>query len=140
MTISIDTNVIAALWNEDDPFNSIAMKILSRSQLQTKRVIPGPVFAELMAGPLRSEVELDQFLLETGISVDWDMDERIWREAGRSYRGYADRRRKSDKSYPRRMLTDFLIGAHALVRGHSLLTLDRRLYAAAFPRMKIISD
>lgn len=140
MTTSIDTNVIAALWNDQDPFNSAALKILERPQLHREFAIAGPVYSELMAGPLRTEEALDRFLFETKISVDWLLEEEIWREAGRAFRGYAQRRRRSDKSYPRRMLTDCLIGAHALVRGYGLLTLDQRLYAAAFPRLKIISE
>jgi predicted nucleic acid-binding protein len=39
----------------------------------------------------------------------------------------------------RRILTDFLIGAHAFVNGYKLLTLDARVYEAAFPRLAIRS-
>jgi predicted nucleic acid-binding protein len=140
MTTSIDTNVIAALWSDRDPFNATALKILREPQLQSDLVIAGTVYAELMAGPLRSEAALDHFLSETGVSVDWVLDEAVWREAGRAYRGYTQRRYLSNKSYPRRMLTDFLIGAHALVRGYDLLTLDKRLYAAAFPKLKFVTS
>jgi hypothetical protein len=37
----------------------------------------------------------------------------------------------------RRLLADFLIGAHAHIRGYRLLSLDERLYRAAFPTLKI---
>jgi predicted nucleic acid-binding protein len=37
------------------------------------------------------------------------------------------------------MVTDFLIGAHAAVRGYTLLTADRRLYSAAFPNLRMKS-
>ena len=39
----------------------------------------------------------------------------------------------------RRILADFLIGAHALHNGFSLLTLDDRLYRAAFRRLAILA-
>jgi predicted nucleic acid-binding protein len=45
-----------------------------------------------------------------------------------------------DGQVPRRILTDFLIGAHALVRGFTLLTFDQRLYAAAFPELNILAN
>jgi predicted nucleic acid-binding protein len=82
---------------------------------------------------------LDTFLDDTGILIDWSLDERVWREAGRANRGHIQRRRLSGGSSPRRLMTDFLIGAHALVCGYALLTFDRRLYAAAFPKLSIIA-
>jgi predicted nucleic acid-binding protein len=140
MTVSIDTNIIAALWNDRDPFNTIALKLLHRVQSPKKLAIPGPVYAELM--PVRCAVSRNwavSFMKPASISIGL-FDERVWREAGRAYRGYTQRHHSSDKSHPRRMLTDFLIGAHAYVHGHTLLTLDERLFGAAFPRLKIISN
>lgn len=140
MTISIDTNVIAALWNDEDPFNAVAVKMLGHARTQGKLVIPAPVYSELMAGPLRDEAALDGFFSVTDIAVEWTVGEEIWREAGRVYRGYVQRRNRSGGQLPRRILTDFLIGAHALSRDYALLTFDRRLYSAAFPKLKILPD
>jgi predicted nucleic acid-binding protein len=138
MTISIDSNVIAALWDENDPLNIVAEQKLTSLLALESLVVSGLVYSELMAGPLRDEAGLDLFFGDTGIKVDWDMDEEIWREAGRAYCGYARRRKSSGGDSPRRILVDFLIGAHALVRGHSLLTIDYRHFAAAFPTLTII--
>jgi predicted nucleic acid-binding protein len=65
------------------------------------------------------------------------MGEPVWRSAGRAFQAYAERRRKQRDSGTRRILADFLIGAHALTGGYQLLTLDKRLYQAAFPNLKI---
>jgi hypothetical protein len=138
MTISIDSNVIAALWNDKDVFNAAALKTLGNLLGQAKLVVSGPVYSELMAGPLRDEASLDMFFMDTGIEVDWTMDEEIWREAGRAYLNHAKRRRSSGRNPPRRILADFLIGAHALVRGYSLLTIDSGHYEAAFPTLQTI--
>lgn len=140
MTISIDTNVIAALWNSEDPFNAIAVEMLGRARTQGKLVVSAPVYSELMGGPLRDEAALDNFFAITEVAVDWNVGEEIWREAGKVYRRYIDRRSRSGGQAPRRILTDFLIGAHAAVRGYSLLTFDRQLYAAAFPELKILPN
>jgi predicted nucleic acid-binding protein len=74
-----------------------------------------------------------------GIAVEWEFSERIWRSAGEGFQKYAERRRKQKGAEPRRILADFLIGAHALVSGYKLLTLDERTYRTAFPRLAIIN-
>lgn len=140
MTTSIDSNIIVALWRKNDPLNGISSKMLDAARKRGELIISAPVYAELMGDPNRTESGLNQFFRDTGIGVDWTLEERVWREAGRAFQGYVLRRRKEAGTYPRRILTDFLIGAHALVHSHSLLTFDLRLYAAAFPTLTILSD
>jgi predicted nucleic acid-binding protein len=139
MTVSIDSNVIAALWSVDHAMNAIAVEVLGRISAREKLVVSGPVYAELMAGPLRDEASLDLFFKDTCIEIDWAMEERIWREAGRAYLGYVHRRKTSREGDARRILPDFLIGAHALVRGYSMLTLDGGDYRTAFPALPIVT-
>jgi predicted nucleic acid-binding protein len=138
MTTALDTNVLIALWYEDDALNMLARKAMEGALSRGSLVISAPVFAELLAAPSRTEAFIDFFLKDTGIAVDWDMDESTWRTAGRAFQLYAGRRKLRRESGPRRILVDFLIGAHALRRGHRLLTLDERLYRAAFPRLSVI--
>jgi predicted nucleic acid-binding protein len=135
MTTAADTNIITALWNDDDTLNRMAAKALSQATGQL--VICGAVYAELLAAPGRSAQLMDEFCAETRIEVEWDLDEEIWRAAGVAFQGYAARRKRQGGAGPRRILTDFLIGAHAAVRGYALLTLDSGVYAAAFPRLRI---
>ena len=137
MTTAIDTNVLVALWDKDEAVNSAAQAALDAALRRGHLVIPAPVFAELMACPGRSEVFLDAFLKDTGISVDWNLDEEIWRTAGQAFQEYAGRRRKQERSGPRRILADFLIGAYACERRCHLLTLDDRLYRVSFPHLLI---
>jgi predicted nucleic acid-binding protein len=56
-----------------------------------------------------------------------------------AFQAYAARRRRHGEAGPRRTLADFVIGAHALQNGFRLLTLDDRIYRAAFPTLKIAS-
>jgi hypothetical protein len=65
------------------------------------------------------------------------LNEPIWRSAGRAFQAYAERRRKQRDHGTRRLLADFLIGAHADIRSYRLISLDERLYRAAFPTLKI---
>jgi predicted nucleic acid-binding protein len=137
MTTAIDSNVIVALWNEDEAQNLAAKKALRESQIRGGLVICGAVYAELMAAPGRSEMFVDRFCEEAGIVVEWELGEKAWRAAGAAFQGYASRRRGQKAGEPRRILADFLIGAHALVNGYRLLTLDAGIYQAAFPRLAI---
>ena len=54
-----------------------------------------------------------------------------------AFKGYVERRRKARDPGARRILADFLIGAHAAVNGYRLLTLDDRVYRAAFPKLVV---
>jgi len=95
------------------------------------------VFAELIAAPGRSEAFVGSFFEETGIGIDWELPEQIWRLAGRAFQAYAERRRKQRDAGVRRILADFVIGAHASANGCRLLTLDDRLYRYSFPTLAI---
>jgi len=139
MTTAIDTNVLVALWNEDDTLNTQARSALDAALGRGSLVIAAPVFAELLAAPSRNEGFLDSFCRETGISIDWNLDEAVWRAAGRAFRAYVGRRKAQRGAGARRILADFLIGAHALQNRFRLLTLDEGLYRAAFPRLVIVS-
>ncbi len=139
MTTALDTNVLVALWNQNSLLNSSAKQILDFALSRGSLIISGPVFAELLAFPWRDERFVEYFLEQTGVSVDWTLRENVWRDAGRTFRIYAGRRRKQEGSSPRRILADFLIGAHALDRGASLATMDEEHYRTAFPKLDLIT-
>ena len=138
MTISIDTNVIVALWDAEDRQYRAAQAALEAALSQGTLVICGAVYSELLAGPGRTEEFLDRFFEETQVRVEWEFGEKIWRSAGTAFQEYGVRRRKRGAGAPRRILADFLIGAHALVNEYKLLTLDTGLYKVSFPRLEII--
>ena len=139
MTTAIDSNVVIALWDKDPVLSLAAQSALEAAFRRGSLVVAAPVFAELLAAPGRTETFVGSFLEETGIVIDWDLGESVWRSAGRAFQRYAEGRRKHRDSGARRILADFLIGAHAHVLGCRLLTLDERLYRAAFPTLTIES-
>lgn len=137
MTTAVDTNVITALWDSNDTLNQRAQVALDQALERGSLVVAAPVFAELLALPGRSESFLETFFRESGVAVDWVLSEAVWRRAGQAFQSYVARRRELPSRMPRRILADFVIGAHAFENGFELLTLDTGVYRAAFPRLAI---
>jgi predicted nucleic acid-binding protein len=137
MTTAIDTNIIVALWDANSGVSLAARAALDAAFHRGNLIVAAPVFAELIAAPGRTETFVAVFFEDAGIAIDWHLSEAIWRAAGQAFQGYAERRRKNRDSGARRILADFLIGAHAAAHGYRLLTTDVRLYRAAFPTLKI---
>jgi predicted nucleic acid-binding protein len=139
MITALDTNVIIALLKADNALSLRVQQCLDTAQGRGRLVISAPVFAELMAAPGPDESFLDSFFRHTGIAVEWELQEAIWRLAGQAFHDYAERRRRQRDPGARRILADFLTGAHASHHGYHLLTLDERIYKAAFPELAIIT-
>jgi predicted nucleic acid-binding protein len=129
---AIDTNVLIALWDKDDLFNRNAQAALDEALAAGPLIICAPVYSELLAWPSRSQGVLDKFCEDAEIKIDWDIPEKVWRMAGIASQAHGIRRRISTGGEPRRIIADFVIGAHALANGHSLLTLDRGFYERNF--------
>jgi predicted nucleic acid-binding protein len=137
MTTAVDTNVVIALWDKDSALSLAAQTALDAAFNRGTLVAAAPVFAELIAAPGRSETFVNSFFEETGIAVDWELPEQVWRLAGRAFQAYAERRRKQRDAGARRILADFIIGAHASANGFRLLTLDDGLYRSSFSTLAI---
>jgi predicted nucleic acid-binding protein len=137
VTVALDTNVVVALWDATEALNLVARKTLEEASSRASLVMCGVVYAELIGAPGRTEAFVDRFCEEAGIAVEWELRERIWRKAGAAFQEYATRRKKQSGAGPRRLLADFLIGAHALENGYKLLTLDGGMYRRAFPGLKL---
>ncbi len=137
MRTAVDTNVVSALWSRE-PLASRLATLLGQAQSAGALVICGPVYAELLAHPLAEEAFVRQFLTDTNVRVDLELDESVWSRAGQAFSAYAKRRRSSGGGEPRRLLVDFLVGAHAELRAERLLTLDASRYVQDFPGLKLV--
>ncbi len=137
MTVALDTNVIVALWDAAEGLHAATRKALEEAAGREALAMCGVVYAELIGAPGRTEAFVDRFCEEAGIAVEWELRERVWRQAGVAFQGYATRRKKQSGAEPRRLLADFLIGAHALESGYRLLTLDGGMYKRAFPGLRL---
>jgi predicted nucleic acid-binding protein len=136
---AVDTNVFSALWSAE-PTASAMASLLGDSRKFGGLVICAPVYAELLAHPKVTQGFVDSFLVDTGVTVDFTLDESIWREAARAFGAHAARRRSRHGDQPRRLLVDFMIGAHATEKSDRLLTLDASRYRTDFPFLTILPD
>lgn len=99
-------------------------------------------YAEL-AAHFEHDDDLLRFLTDVGVRVE-PIDIDVARTAGRAWHAYVAAKRSGSSRHHARerkpILADFLIGAHAVAKGYSLLTRDARgLYGKYFPSLKCVS-
>jgi predicted nucleic acid-binding protein len=136
MRTALDTNILSALWS-NEPSALAITKALGTAKDDGAIVISGTVYCELLAHPNANEAYLKRFCGDTGIAIDLHLRDAAWVEAGRRFANYANRRRMSKSGTPKRLLADFLVGAHALLQAERLMTLDVERYRQDFPELDI---
>ena len=137
MRTAIDANIISSIWSSE-PTAEKSIEQLGMTRQEGVLLISPFAFAELFAHPNMTAGDVRSFLDATGVVIDYKLEERVWTEAGRRYARYAARRRKATGEGPRRILADFLIGAHALLQAERLLTLDPTRYRQDFPELRLL--
>ena len=137
MRTAIDSNVFSAIWTGESSVPRLLVQ-LEEARQEGALLISPFVFAELHAYPGMTEALLCKFLKATGVAVDYRLEERVWTESGLRFASYATRRRQASGEGPRRVLADYLIGAHALVQADCLLTLDPKVYRQDFPEVRLL--
>lgn len=137
MRTAIDTNILSALWSNEAGARKIPRQ-LGDAKGQGALLIAPVVYVELLAYPKATESFVNGFLSETGITVDFQMEQAVWVDAGRRFAQYADQRRKSGSGESKRLLADFLVGSHALLQADRLMSLDPARYKQYFPELKLL--
>lgn len=138
MRTAVDTNIFIRYLSGDEETAKEMQTALEKAKAKGDLVASPAVYAELVAG--RTPETVDTFFHDKGIEVDWHIGKAVWREAGVRYARYARTRiRQPDDPGPRRILADFLIGAHALKMADALLTADTGIFSTYFPELEIIS-
>lgn len=135
MTIStlIDSNVlIDVLGPGTMAARQWSLAALEAAYEEGPIVLSPVVWAEL-AGPSASEQSLVRSLAWLRLRRENLPFEAAY-PAGRAHRLYRLSGGRRDRTLP-----DFLIGAHALVSGHRLLTRDAGRYRSYFPELAIIA-
>lgn len=137
MRTALDTNILSPILSRA-PAATMIIRELLRVRAEGALVISGPVFVELSAIPGINFEAAEKALKESAIAVDFDLGEDVWRLAATSFSAYAIRRRRSGGGTPKRLLTDFVIASHAVLKADRLMTRDASRYGQDFPTLRLI--
>jgi hypothetical protein len=140
MRTALDTNILSQIWSGQPSATAIAAKLFN-ARAEGALVVSAPVFVELAAIPapnLQGAERVGMALGEMNIAVDFDLGEDVWRLAATAFAAYAIRRRHSGGGSPKRLLADFVIAAHALLKADRFMTRDANLYAQDFPNLRLM--
>jgi predicted nucleic acid-binding protein len=132
MTAVIDSNVLLDVMTEDPRWFSQSVAALESAANSFRLVVNSIVYAEVSLRYSRIE-DLEAALPEGMIEREAIPFEAGFL-AGKTFLAY--RRRGGTE---RSSLPDFLIGAHAAVAGHRLLTRDAARYRSYFPGLRMIA-
>jgi predicted nucleic acid-binding protein len=155
---AVDTNIFFDILIPGEPHAETSKNLLDKHLASGKLILCEVVFAEL-AAQFPSEQELKLFLTETGMRLV-PSNEKSLHIAGMRWAEYARKSKRSQfscavcgKSFSmhcphckamvtRRqiVLSDFLIGAHALTQADCLLSRDLGIYKNNFSDLKIVSS
>ena len=127
----VDSNVLIDVIEILSPWAEWSKSKIAAAADEGPVVINQIIFAETA---LRFE---DPKAAEAAVFTRLSRDSIPWVAAFRA--GQAHRRYRALGGRRERTLPDFLIGAHALVKGYRLLTRDPRRYRGYFPDVEIIA-
>ena len=130
--IAVDSSVLIDVATDDPVFADTSFEALRDAISRDDVVICDAVVAELCAAVDRVEVTLEA-ITDLGIRFS-GVNEQAAIRAGIMQRRYRDRGGKRE-----RVLSDFLVGAHALLQCGTLVTRDQGFFRDYFKGLKIIN-
>ena len=132
MITAVDTNILLDIFFPDKKFASDSSKLLRLAYDEGALVICDIVYAELVP-QFEKRSMLDSTLTTINVSLS-SVDKDVAFIAGERWKEYRESGGKRE-----RIITDFLIGAHAMIKAERFLTRDRGFYKSYFPDLKIFS-
>lgn len=131
MPTILDSNVLLDLIKRDPAWFAWSSRYLAQNAGQGL-CINAIVYSECAAG-YDSGDAFQNFLRHVGVVFE-DIPQQAAYLAGRTHKNYRTRGGLKTRTLP-----DFLIGAHAAARGHTLLTRDPAVYRSYFPDINLIA-
>ena len=130
-TVLVDSNVLLDILIPDPEWERWSAGALAEAAESSLLAINPIIYGEVSIGFERIEE------LEAPLPGEIRREPLPWDAAflaGKAFLGY--RRRGGQRQTP---LPDFFIGAHAAVRGYTLLTRDARRYRTYFPTLAVVA-
>lgn len=137
MITAIDTNVLSAIWSHEPGATELG-RLLQDLSRDGALIVSAPVWAELGAGPDVGPVLCTKLLRALGLRIEMELSRKAWELAAEVFAAYAIRRRSAGAGPPRRLLADFLVGAHAVDKADRLVSRDGRFYRSVFPGLALV--
>jgi len=132
MITAVDTNILLDVFLPDERFASDSAKLLKLAYDEGALIICDIVYAELVP-QFEDRQRLDNTLAIINVALS-SVDTDVAFLAGEKWGLYRKSRGKRQ-----RIITDFLIGAHATIKAERFLTRDRGFYKSYFPELEILS-
>ena len=132
MITAIDTNILLDILT-GNAHAQAALTALDKAATQGALTVCEIVYSELAAAFEGDQSLLDSFLKDAGVQFQSSSPSTL-AAAGAAWRTYRN------QGGPRtRLLPDFLIGTHAQLLAHRLLTRDKDFYKTRFTTLTILS-
>lgn len=154
MIVAVDTNILLDILIPDEEFMQNSRRLLDRYTEKGQLIICYMVYAEL-ASQFHSEKTLKEFLSDTGIRLIHSDEKTLCLSAER-WKAYTnsgkDKLRcpkcgqevsiichkcKNAVLFRQHIISDFIIGAHAITHAEILLSRDRGFYKTYFKDLKV---
>ena len=132
MITAVDTSILLDVFLPDKAFAADSSRLLKLAYDEGALVMCDIVYAELVP-QFEKRSLLDNTLVAINVTLS-SLDTETAYLAGKKWGEY----RKSGGTRTR-IITDFLIGAHALTKAERFLTRDRGFYKSYFPELTTLS-
>ena len=132
MITAVDTNIFLDVFLPDKRFGADSLRLLKLAYDEGALVICDIVYAEFVP-QFETRSMLDSALETINVSLS-SVDRDTAFIAGDRWKRY--RKAVGERT---RIITDFLIGAHAMIKAERFLTRDRGFYKFYFPGLEMFS-